>query len=139
MELGPEVRKQQIGCRLQLDRRPFAILFLPPREIHQTGPEIVPLPLSLSSQLVRPARTTCPAAPPTAQATGGRTVQSLLTSENDSDEILTLDRPSIIVCYHAKGACAVFRGASYGSCAVLKTPLEGARVQRRPARGFGKR
>jgi hypothetical protein len=32
------------------------------------------------------------------------------TSENDSDEILTLDRPSIIVCDHAKGAHAVFRG-----------------------------
>src|SRR5260370_15567696 len=48
-----------------------------------------------------------------------------LTSENDSDEILTLDRPSIIVCDHAKGAHAVFpRLPHTAPVEFLKPPLE---------------
>jgi hypothetical protein len=50
-------------------------------------------------------------------------VGSAMTSENDSDEILTLDRPSIIVCDYAKRVL-FSEATSYSSCGVLKSPLE---------------
>ena len=42
---------------------------------------------------------------------------TLRTSENDSDEILTLDRLSI-------SSAIMPRERAYGSCGVLKIPLE---------------